>query len=263
MNTKSKPKNQKSKKGIFIIISIILILFIIMFFLNKEEENKISEPIILADTTVITQTPIIDDTIENYQIGSTIKFGRYNWLILDIVENRAKIISLEILEKRQYHDTDTPITWASSNIRSYLNNDFYDSFNDDEKARIIATTINNEDNLWFGINAGPPTDDNIFLLSISEVVKYLGDSEQLIERPRNARIINDQYNEKRIASYNEAASWWWLRSPGSFGFRAARVDSDGSIDMSSNHIYDTDGGIRPAMWFFLNTEEKQSTQRYE
>ena len=245
----------------FLVVTIIATIMLVYFIKYNKKTNLVTDQnlkevlteVIVINTPILTETPTIIEPIVEYTTGSIIVFGGSNWLILDIIDNLAKIISVDIIEKREYHSADTPITWASSNIRRYLNNDFYSSFSDDERACIVETTLINENNHWYGTNAGVNTQDKIFLLSVSEVVRYFGDSTQLSERPRNAQIIKDEYNEKRIAEYNGVASWWWLRSPGSFSFRATRVDNNGNIDMSSNHIYDAEGGLRPAMWINLET----------
>jgi hypothetical protein len=265
------------KKVIALLLSIILIVFIIRF-MNKETllvdevmpEIEVHEVSLIDNRRVEPRIFIDDEPIISREIGSIIAFGGYDWLILDIDENRAKIISVSIIKKRAYHDTDTPTTWATSNIRRFLNNDFYNSFCEETRANIVEITLVNENNQWYGINGGESTVDKIFLLSISEAIKYFGDSNQLSNRPRNARIISDEYNDKRIAhirlakntpsashpplsigellSNDKTATWWWLRSPGSFSFRAAKINYDGSLDMSSTHIHDTEGGIRPVMW---------------
>ena len=48
-----------------------------------------------------------------------------------------------------------------------------------------------------------------------------------------------------------STSWWWTRSQGSGGNRAALVRANGSIDSAGNHVDNNNGGIRPAMWLYL------------
>ncbi len=67
--------------------------------------------------------------MEDYEIGSIISFGYYNWRVLDIQNNAALIITEEIIEQRAYHDTYKDITWADCSLRKYLNGEFYDKFN--------------------------------------------------------------------------------------------------------------------------------------
>jgi hypothetical protein len=54
------------------------------------------------------------------------------------------------------------------------------------------------------------TDDYIFLLSLEEVVKYFGDSGQLLNgNPNYEHGISDEYNGARIAyTLNGSTSEW-------------------------------------------------------
>jgi hypothetical protein len=104
-------------------------------------------------------------------------------------------------------------------------------------------------------------------LSLDEVVRYFGDSEQLAN-PDEFRFLDQiiGYDEARIAycateltyTYSDGttytrgagrASWWWLRSPG-YSLGAVHVRSDGVIlgfGFGISHV----GGVRPALWLNL------------
>lgn len=79
--------------------------------------------------------------MEEIKIGSVLSFGDYNWRVLDIQNNTALIITEEIIDQRPYHDAYKDITWADCTLRKYLNGEFYEKFNADDKSRII-TVIN-------------------------------------------------------------------------------------------------------------------------
>jgi hypothetical protein len=121
--------------------------------------------------------------------------------------------------------------------------------------QIVPTSINNNANRWYGISGGNDTDDYIFLLSLEEAVKYFGDSGQLQRRNASpAYVINDEYNDARIAyDFNGAVSWWWLRTPGGFSSRAVSVTNDGWLNINGNNI-DYIYGIRPALWLSLQQD---------
>ncbi|MGF7060557.1 hypothetical protein HNR33_004249 [Brassicibacter mesophilus] len=72
--------------------------------------------------------------MEDFNIGSIIPFGGYNWRILDIKNNAALIITEEIIEQRAYHDAYKDIAWADCALRKYLNGEFYDKFNATDKS---------------------------------------------------------------------------------------------------------------------------------
>ena len=161
----------------------------------------------------------------NYEI---IEFSGLDWLVLEERDDRALILSLEIIETRQYHSTSNDITWEQSDIREYLNSEFYNSFSAADQARIIETTLINSDNPIFSIPGGNDTTDKIFLLSIDEVQTYF-----------------DSNTSRTALNAEGNVEWWLLRSPGSHGATATFVDSDGDI-----YSYPTYGtvGIRPALW---------------
>jgi len=163
-------------------------------------------------------------------IGDIINFGGIDWRVLDVQGGRALIISQYILELRAFHDTQESVTWEHSDIRQYLNNEFFNSrFSDNERSRIAQTTIINHDNLWFGTDGGNNTNDRIFLLSLDELIRYFGDSgEHANRRYAHQWGLDDEYNVVRIA-YTVAdviftGEWsnlppgssfaWWLRSTG-------------------------------------------------
>ena len=191
--------------------------------------------------------------------GTIIEFGGLNWRVLDAKEDRIFVISDYVLEFRQYHDTFEEITWSTdSYIRLWLNNEFYNTFTEEERSRIIEATVTNNVNPWFGTPTGVETTDKIFLLSLEEVVYYFGDSGELaIPRPRDYTHpewwgFNDQYaRDRRALLLGEGHyTWWWLRSSGVSNYTITYVCVDGSIGVYGHRV-DVTGGIRPAMWLYL------------
>ena len=207
-------------------------------------------------------------------------FAGIDWRVLDVQNGKALLLSEKVIEERKYNERETGVTWETCTLRRYLNEEFYNGFGADEKARIAETTIINNDNPWSGIKGGAATNDKIFLLSIEEVVKYFGDSGQLKNRPSNKTwSINDQYNCARIAmdsgqlkkrflndptgnlgEYHSARiaadgesypSWWWLRSPGYFDDSAVFVRSRGTVELVGCNVAHDNPGVRPALWLNL------------
>ena len=81
-------------------------------------------------------------------------FGNYNWRVLDSKDNSLLIITEEIIELRWYNDNFVDITWEECTLRKYLNNDFLNTFNQNEKAKIIPVTNTNQENPWFKTKGG-------------------------------------------------------------------------------------------------------------
>ncbi len=199
------------------------------------------------------------------QVGDKISFASYDWLVLDIKDNTALIITEYIIEQRAYHDAYKDITWADCSLRKYLNGEFYDKFTATDKSKINPVLNNNPDNQWYGSKGGSDTQDRIFLLSVEEVCKYFGNSLSKLYNPRkNQRYWferKDENNSKRIARLQgtDWGSWWWLRSPGRVNVKAVYIHgTDGNIGIQGNNILKGNisdgrctGGVRPALWLKL------------
>lgn len=131
-----------------------------------------------------------------------IKFGPYEWLVLERKDDTALIITEKVVKTIGYHAAREGATWEVSNIRKYLNSKFLEDFSPEEQARIIEVTNQNPGNPWFKtiigeVNApmtasgketeahdpkgGNPTKDKIFCLSIEEACRYFGDSTARLE----------------------------------------------------------------------------------
>ncbi len=201
------------------------------------------------------------------QVGDKIVFDKYEWRVLDIQNNKALIITEDIIEQRVYHDAYKDITWAECSLRKYLNNEFYNQFTEADKSRIIPVLNKNPDNQWYGSKGGADTRDSIFLLSLEEVTcQYFGDSSSKLHNPgKNQRYWfqrKDENNSKRIAinKNDKWCHWWWLRSPGRVNVKAVYIHPDGNIGIQGNNILKGNiaegkcrGGVRPALWLKFAT----------
>ena len=179
----------------------------------------------------------------SHKVGDTILFGQYKWRILEINDDgTALIISQDILTKMAYHNRRTNITWEKSDIRKYLNTNFYDKFDSTQQRAIITTEVQNPFNEKYFTQGGVPTIDKIFLLSIQQAKAYFkGDLDRV------ARLKLDK-------------DWWWLRSPGrypdhsAFIYRGGNVSMDGEVSVTTymnragmRFVNYKVGGVRPAM----------------
>ena len=194
----------------------------------------------------------------------TISLGGYDWRVLVTQGDTALVITECIIDQRSYHDANTDITWADCSLRKHLNGEFYDSFSETEKSRIIPVVNKNPDNQWYGSQGGADTLDNVFLLSIEDVAcRYFGDSSARLFAPRkNQRYWferKDENNSRRVAKLvGKDIWWWWLRSPGRVNVKAVYIHGDGNIGIQGNNILignlsdgKCTGGVRPAWWVKL------------
>ena len=175
------------------------------------------------------------DTSAAVNIGDVIPFGGHSWLVLDVQDGKALIISEYILENRPYHEPGGEITWEDSTIRAYLNGEFYDGFDQSDRAWIVETTVTNGPQTHgYGTPGGNDTLDKIFLLSADEYVGY--------DYPS---VIGYVDGVTGIGDYDYGA--WWLRSPGGEADRARIVGGFGDDEVDVKY----DRGVRPALWLNL------------
>jgi transcriptional regulator with XRE-family HTH domain len=209
--------------------------------------------------------------------GTIIPFGKYQWRVLKTDGNSALIISESVIEQRAYHEEFINITWEHCDLRKYLNKQFYDTFDPSDRARILETRLTDCDNPWYGTKWGNPTVDKIFLLRTSDVLQCFGDSGDMKNNKRwyyaektDERVLSDaehwecgeciydQYNDARKALYHKVYNagwderWWWLRSPGiHVRPTTAMIGGKGELFICGSDVYDTHGGVRPALWLSL------------
>ena len=181
-----------------------------------------------------------------------LEFGGYVWRVLDVQDDRAFLLTEDIVDRQPYNTKPESVIWGTCTLRQYLNGEFYERFSKQEQAVILEVDNTNADNQWYGTKGGDDTKDKVFLLSIEEAVKYFGDSGQLQKRPKKDDWrINDKYNSDRIAGYQNKAWWWWLRSLGDYSDYAAIVYYGGGLRMNGLDVSYEEGGVRPALWLNL------------
>ncbi len=183
-------------------------------------------------------------TFGTYEQDNRTNNGKENieWIVLAKEHDKVLIISKYALDYQPYHSDHLAVTWETSSLRKWLNETFVSSaFSSDEQGMIERTTVSADKNPSYDTPAGNSTTDKVFLLSITEVDKYLGTSKAA-RQCQETKYANAQ-NIFHVSGY------WWLRTPGSGSARAARVDADGSFYNDASVTYKS--YIRPALWISL------------
>lgn len=196
---------------------------------------------------------------KKWSVGQSVTFGTYpqtttgmdntpiEWLVLARDGDQALVISKYALDAVKFYPSFSQITWAASSVRKWLNNNFYNkAFSTDEKGYIILSKVTADENPKYHNNPGNDTNDNVFLLSITEVNKYVREKYRKCV-PTEYAIKNGAHKIKNEVDGQVYCSWW-LRSPGMYSTAAAKVGKDGVIDVAGNSVHDSSICVRPCVW---------------
>ena len=200
------------------------------------------------------------DNNPDYKMGETIEFGNYpqdkdgtekpiEWIVMKNEGNQVLLLSKYVLDAKPYNNEEWgDVTWETSDIRQWLNNEFYTTaFNKAEKAKIQTSLTKNEDNSKYGTSGGNDTEDKVFLLSEKEAeTLFSNDDERIAKVTGYAEKSGVYVNEEKVA-------WWWLRSPGRYSSSAAVVGSDGWVYGDGSIVSGAYDGVRPALHLNLQS----------
>ena len=224
----------------------------------KDAVDKASD-IRLTKTADIRLTKT-KEQLKNIKVGSYINFGAYErdnntsngkedieWLVLEVKDGKALVISKYALDCQPYNTSYTDVTWKTCTLRKWLNNDFINAaFSADEKAMIPTVTVSADNNPDYSTNPGNATQDQVFLLSITEVNKYFSSDGTRKCKPTNYAVANGAY-----VNSSNGNCYWWLRSPGEY--YPARVNYVGDVCESGYGVGIVNYAVRPALWIDLNS----------
>ena len=197
------------------------------------------------------------------------------WDVLDKDGDAVLLISHDVIAYQRFSDSRKCVIWEDSEIRTWLNQEFYaEAFDEEEQASIRETTLENPSTVGFAAHVDPSGDvqvresrpdtkDKIFLLNWKEAEQYYGnrltDASVLGRRPSRAvlqkrkAIFTDLIIEELPAMYpysrhlpdgTERLSWM-LRSTGMRDYNILVIGYEGKWDQDYPDSYN---GVRPAMW---------------
>lgn len=146
----------------------------------KDSANKIEE----CNINIYGEE--VWNKVKSVNVGDTYRFGSYEqdnnksngqedieWLVLAKEGTKILVISKEALDCKPYNTSYTDVTWETCTLRKWLNNDFINAaFSADERTMIPTVTVSADKNPDYSTNPGNATQDQVFLLSITEVNKY-------------------------------------------------------------------------------------------
>jgi len=215
-------------------------------------------------TRVPSDADVVDEVC-NAIVGSSwqtpVHLSGIDWQVLDVVDDedgrRALLLSDQVVASGPYHSTCTQITWDQCDLRSWLNHEFCALLGAPLVSRVLWSQVDNDPNPIWGTGGGTDTTDQVFLLSLEEVARYL-EAEDDVDWEKcqtQSRPKSLQTGQRGKAEYDDGGSaWWWLRSSGGSPGYAAFVRADGNLDDGAGRdVSSVLGGIRPAFWMDLQT----------
>jgi hypothetical protein len=177
------------------------------------------------------------------QVGNIVKYGKYHissankkeeidWIVLDVGESSALLVSYYGLDCKIFNDENANATWEICSLRSWLNNDFLNAaFTKEEQERLVVIY------------------DKLFLLDKGEAENYF--------KAIAAGCQPTPYAKSRGA-YEEPITkngWYWLRTNGYTSKHATYVEATGKVNAYGTDVYSSYSGmVRPAMWVSLENE---------
>lgn len=206
---------------------------------KKEDSVKVSEP-------------------ETAKKGDIVEFGRYEqdtditgeveairWIVLDVKNGSALLLSKDVLEGNGYQISEGVYgSNATYPLMNHLNEKFYESaFYTWEKNCIMPVDIQ--------VGDSEMKKCNVFLLSISEVKKYLSEKD-LIAYPSESAKESGIYIMGEGFGDSTGAVDWWLRQDGEYDDWAPYCSSLGRVDDEQDELTYEKEGVRPAVWVNLS-----------
>ncbi len=198
---------------------------------------------------------------KNTEIGGSFILGNHygviKWIVLDKKGTQFLVISENAIDNSPYDSRKKNIAWQNCDLRHWLNNSFKKkAFSEEQQKMIMTTKVSTPDNDRYGTKGGDVTEDELFLLSVEEVKKYLPSREK--RRCKAGSAVKKQSG----GVDDSGMCWWWLRSPGVYQDCVIGVNADGGINDRGQKIYDkaylsgaeiiVSRPVRPAMWIDLD-----------
>lgn len=144
-----------------------------------------------------------------------------------------------------YYGSDE-IYYKNSDLRKFLNNDFYETaFNPGETSIIKTTVVDNSASTMQDLSdefACESTNDKVFALSYLEATNpsYGFDENPTTDVPKTRKLIVTDYAACMGCYVYDKCGYWWLRSPGCTSLM------DGFLNTSPMYE-DACGGVVPAL----------------
>ena len=160
------------------------------------------------------------------------------WLVLGAEGKNLLLVSKYGLDSRPYHNSGKNVKWETSEIRTWLNEEFYETAFSGS-----PTSYQFYYQSMFKLYETPKSNisDKVFLLSLDEVKQYLPKEEDRLCTPT-------PYAIQQNANVKKDSGQWLLRTPGKNDAYVVNIGTDGSISRNGTKVSSKGSLIRPAVW---------------
>jgi len=150
------------------------------------------------------------------------------WQVLDVDGDEAFLVSVHSLDAMKFNNVmkasaKKTLSWADSDIRTWLNGEFIDkAFSEEEKNCLI--TVENEEGAM----------DQVFLPSKEEIVKFFPSGDEQFCMPTEYAFVKQGNRDEMLSAYPtldiyNLAWYYFLRSFNSTGKRVALAPAKGMV----------------------------------
>ena len=190
----------------------------------------------------LTTRPAVEKPLAEAKVCDIVTFGSYEqdgdekngkeaikWYVCDQEGDVLTLIAVDVLDATVFDAReDQMISWADSDVRRWLNEEFYgNAFSGAEQSTILATQLEND--------FGGDTEDRVWLLSEQEYYEYFGVSNEAVEINSSKEMYHYVVQRAKadchltprstqVAISKGLFAWTW---EGATGFIKARADLNG------------------------------------
>ncbi len=179
-----------------------------------------------------------------YQSAKADNLQPIEWIVLDEQNGYTLLMTKQIIASQGWVNKGKEgITWAESDLRQWLNNEFYNmAFSTDEQENIALFNVTQPQNPRYETPAGKATIDPVTLLSYQEIIHYMPTDAERKTKPTEYAIKQGCYLNP------DGDSAWWLRSPGPSANVPEHLASWGNLGARTHYVDDNIIGVRPVIW---------------
>lgn len=274
--------NLNKKSIVFITMIIVIILAVVFATINIIIPNKkYNQAVDLMNSGYSDDAYVIFEELGDYKdsasylkkiqlkdakVGEYITFGKYEqdndisngvedieWLVLEIKNNKALVISKYGLDSKSYHDAWIDVTWETCTLREWLNSEFIDTaFSEKDKELIQLVDVPAHSNPGYENGnavktpSGKLTQDKVFVLSAKEAYKYFDSNDDRRCKATEYAISNG------CSNFSAKGNEWFTRTAGGSQRFVSTVNHVGAVAPGGLNVQKDIAAVRPALWISLD-----------